>query len=228
MNLIQLIDNSPLPELNNTEKLYLNNLLYSIIENNKLETHIQMIDVDELENPEKNILILGDFFFSGFGLDIELNLAKKLRGHFDNNKVEFINSSNSNLTTLEGVVIVENLKEELDTVILCLGSNDVLQGKNPKKIFSNLDKIIKTLLERKISIIFVKLPILPSFGQEYKKQIESVNHNIINNHNLQLFTSFNELLNNNHLQDDGLHPNAQASELIQEKLIPLLNINLKI
>ena len=154
---------------------------------------------------------------SGYGLDEDSHLSTVLEKslklkEFD---VRVINASVSGDTTSGGLNRLNWLIEgkDIDIVVLCLGANDMLRGISPNLVRQNLNKILETLTEKKITVLFAGMIAQEAFGQKY-------------NVSFLPFLLDGVALNPELNLKDGKHPNAEGINLIsknlEKKLINLL------
>ncbi len=57
----------------------------------------------------------------------------------------------------------------MDIVILCLGVNDIMQGKTADEIISCLEKIVKLLIASDVRVIIQSVPPFDYSGENIKK-----------------------------------------------------------
>ena len=180
----------------------------------------------------QEIVLLGDSLMSGYGLDEEFHLStvleKSLRVKgFD---VKVINASVSGDTTSGGLNRLNWLIEgkDIDIVVLCLGANDMLRGISPNLVRQNLNKILETLTEKKITVLFAGMIAQEAFGQKYKKEFDKIYPELAKKFKVSFYpflldgVALNPELN----LKDGKHPNAKGitiiSKNLEKKLINLL------
>ena len=180
----------------------------------------------------QEIVLLGDSLMSGYGLDEEFHLSSvlekslRLKG-FD---IKVINASVSGDTTSGGLNRVNWLLEgkDIDIVVLCLGANDMLRGISPILVRQNLNKILETLTEKKITVLFAGMIAQEAFGQKYKKEFDKIYPELAQKFNVSFlpFLLDGVALNPELNLKDGKHPNAEGINLIsknlEKKLINLL------
>ena len=169
---------------------------------------------------------------SGYGLDEDSHLSTVLEKslklkEFD---VRVINASVSGDTTSGGLNRLNWLIEgkDIDIVVLCLGANDMLRGISPILVRQNLNKILETLTEKKITVLFVGMIAQEAFGQKYKKEFDKIYPELAKKFKVSFlpFLLKGVALNPKLNLKDGKHPNAEGINLIsknlEKKLINLL------
>ena len=89
---------------------------------------------------------------------------------------KLINASVSGDTTSGGLNRLHWLIKEKDIniIVLCLGANDMLRGISPNLVRQNLNKILETLAEKKITVLFAGMIAQEAFGQKYKKEFDKI------------------------------------------------------
>ena len=172
----------------------------------------------------QKIVLFGDSLMSGYGLDEKFHLSTileknlKMRG-FD---VTLINASVSGDTSSGGFNRLNWLLEEkdIDILVLCLGANDMLRGIKPDLVRQNLNKILKLLEEKKITILLAGMKSQGAFGQEYKKEFDEIYPELAKKFNIAFLPFLLEgvALNPKLNLQDGKHPNAKGINLISKNL----------
>ena len=169
---------------------------------------------------------------SGYGLDEDSHLStvleKSLRLKGFN--VKLINASVSGDTTSGGLNRLHWLikEKDIDIIVLCLGANDMLRGISPNLVRQNLNKILETLTEKKITVLFAGMIAQEAFGQKYKKEFDKIYPELAQKFNVSFlpFLLDGVALNPELNLKDGKHPNAEGINLIsknlEKKLINLL------
>ena len=156
--------------LSNLYKLFILRLLFIFV------IGVNFIPVKVYCNQE--IALFGDSLMSGYGLDEDFHLSTvlekslKLKGF----NVKLINASVSGDTTSGGLNRLHWLikGKDIDIIVLCLGANDMLRGISPNLVRQNLNKILETLAEKKITVLFAGMIAQEAFGQKYKKEFDKI------------------------------------------------------
>ena len=210
--------------LSNLYKLFILRLLFIFV------IGVNFIPVKVYCNQE--IALFGDSLMSGYGLDEDFHLStvleKSLRLKGFN--VKLINASVSGDTTSGGLNRLHWLikEKDIDIIVLCLGANDMLRGISPNLVRQNLNKILETLAEKKITVLFAGMIAQEAFGQKYKKEFDKIYPELAKKFNVSFlpFLLDGVALNPELNLKDGKHPNAEGINLIsknlEKKLILLL------
>lgn len=176
------------------------------------------------------ILIYGDSLSAAYGISPQQGwvalLQKKLQ--CEQYHYEVINASISGETTSSGASrIAATLKKTKPAiVILALGANDGLRGLPIKEMTANLNTIIKQSKKNRAKVVLVGMKIPPNYGSQYTKAFILSYRQLSNQHKIPLVPfMLDSVAAKPHLiQDDGLHPNAQAQRIILENIWPKLKL----
>jgi acyl-CoA thioesterase-1 len=173
----------------------------------------------------KTLMIFGDSLVAGYGLSADqafpAQLQKKLTeaGH----DIRVINAGVSGDTTSGGVTRLEwTLKQNPDYVVVVLGGNDMLRSVDPKVTRDNLDKIMKTLTDRKIPTLLAGMKSFSNLGAGFGRAYDEMYRDMADKYDAGYYpffldgVAFDALLN----QDDGVHPNALGVAVITDKIFP--------
>lgn len=181
----------------------------------------------------KSILVLGDSISAGYGIDINkgwVTLLQQKLNEEDNTSYTLINESISGDTSAGGLARIDKLlkRHQPAIIILELGANDGLRGLSPKKMKSNLAKIIQHAKKTQASVLLLAMRIPPNYGKRYVEMFYNVYPQLAKEMKIPYvpFILENIALDKKLMQKDALHPNAKAQPLIVEKiwkhLIPIL------
>lgn len=122
--------------------------------------------------------------------------------------------SQEGLTRFPGVLD----KHEPSLVILCHGGNDILRKKDLVEVENNLKKMVKIASERGINTVLLGVPkpgIFLKSADFYKR--------IADEHNLVFINDLiPEILSDNNLKSDTVHPNKSGYKRIAEKIFLVL------
>lgn len=172
----------------------------------------------------EKILLFGDSLMSGYGLKPNQNLSQileqdlKLSGY----TIKVINKSVAGDTTLDGLNRIDiALKENnYDLVIIGLGANDMLRNIKPQNTKRNLEKIIKKLKQREISILLTGMVSSPSRGLKYKKEFDNIFKDLSDQYDLYYYPFLlkDVALKPKYNQSDGIHPNFKGLSIISKNL----------
>jgi len=176
----------------------------------------------------KTILVLGDSLSASYQIQFEQGwvnlLAEKLRTNHPDIKVT--NASFGGATTAAGVQRIPALLNDVkpDLLILELGGNDGLQGKPVSYIKANLSRIIDTAQSADTEVLLLGIKIPPNYGVRYTQPFFNQYEELAVQYNL-LYVPFilQGIIENSALmQNDGIHPTAEAQPLILDNIWPTL------
>ena len=166
------------------------------------------------------LLVYGDSISAGYGMPKEKQWSELLKSLFDqeNIKINIFNTSVSGETTSGGLARIDRILDELQPsyILIELGGNDALRGYPPKKIFSNLNKMIEASKKRNIKVFLMQIKILPNYGKRYQSEFESIYSETANQTGVILipFMLDEIALKRELMLNDGIHPNEEAQPLI--------------
>ena len=171
------------------------------------------------------ILMLGDSLTAGYGLasgdalPVRLEAALRDRGL----DVQVLNAGVSGDTTAGGLARLDWALADLPhAVIVALGANDALRAIDPAVTRSNLDRLLRTLSERRLPALLAGMLAPRNLGTDYGERFDGIYPELAKHHGALLYpflldgvATVSELN-----QEDGLHPNAAGVEVIVERILP--------
>ena len=169
---------------------------------------------------EETLLILGDSISAGYGINQKDNWVSVLQSKFDNDgtSIKLINSSVSGDTTSGGL---QRLRRDLqkfdpDYVLIELGGNDGLQGHNINKIKNNLNSLVNVAKENNAVVFLQEMQIPSNYGRRYTQMFTQNFSKVADEQDIATIPFFLEeiALHQELMQNDGIHPNAEAQPLI--------------
>jgi len=182
----------------------------------------------EKRNNSPVILILGDSLSAAHGISQKSawpNLLQK-RLIQERSPYKVINASISGETTSGGLSRTDHvLATHLpDVVILELGANDGLRGLPITQIKTNLSLIISKSKKIGAKVLLVGMQIPPNYGFDYTQSFRNSFTSLANEYELKLVPFLLENVSEHKMlmQDDGLHPRANAQPIILNNLWPYL------
>ena len=141
-----------------------------------------------------------------------------------------VNASISGETTEGGAARIEstlsNFSPEL--IILELGGNDGLRGFPPERIKDNLTKIIERSKASGASVVLLGIRIPTNYGPRYTAAFEAVYRQVAKDLDVKWIEFFMEgvALNDELLQADRIHPNAEAQPILLDNAWPVISATL--
>jgi len=175
------------------------------------------------------ILVFGDSLSAGYGIDVDQSWATLLQSRLQRQGYEHrvINASISGDTTEGGAVRIQlalnRFKPAL--VILELGGNDGLRGIPAERIKDNLEQIMRKCQEAGATVVMLGIRVPTNYGLRYTAAFENVYRELAAELGITWIEFFMEgiALNEELMQGDGIHPNAQAQPILLDNAWPLIN-----
>ena len=176
----------------------------------------------------ERIVCLGDSLTAGYGLDPEQAYPSVLESLLRDRgrEVRVVNAGVSGDTSAGGLRRLPwIMQQDIDTLIIALGSNDALRGQPVEATEANLRRIIRTAREKQpgIGIILTGMRAPPNMGPAYAKAFREIFPRLAREESV----AFLDFL----LEDvaarpelnlpDGIHPNSKGHRLIAESLAKL-------
>ena len=174
------------------------------------------------------VLVFGDSLSAGYGIDIDQSWPALLQSRLESQGYEHrvINASISGETTEGGVTRILSTLENFspDLVILELGGNDGLRGFPPERMRANLQTIIETVKASGAAVVMLGIRIPTNYGPRYTGAFENVYRELADQLGVLWIEFFMEgiALNEDLMQDDGIHPNAEAQSILLDNAWPIV------
>lgn len=171
---------------------------------------------------EATLLVVGDSLSAAYGLQQHQGWVSLLQKHWqnDNIPIDIVNAAVSGETTDGGLARLPRLIEQHmpSHILIELGGNDGLQGHNIKKIRNNLDALVKAAKESGAEVFLQQMQIPSNYGNRYTKMFTESYSIVAERNAVHLVPFFLEeiALNDSLMQNDGIHPNAEAQPKIAE------------
>jgi acyl-CoA thioesterase I len=171
------------------------------------------------------IVALGDSLTAGLGLaqdqafPAQLEAALKARGI----AARVVNAGVSGDTASAGLARLDwALPEDASVVIIELGANDALQGLPPEGTKAALAAIIEKVQARGLPILLAGMEAPRNMGKDYVEAFGAIYPDLAARYGLVLYPFFLDgaALNDEMMQADGLHPNAQGVAAIVTNILP--------
>ncbi|SPL70210.1 Esterase TesA precursor [Acinetobacter stercoris] len=177
----------------------------------------------------KTIMILGDSVSASFGINPDqawVNLLQQRLNQQYPKQHRVVNASVSGETTSGALARLPKLLQthKPDIVVIELGGNDGLRGQPPQMIQKNLENLVKLSQKADAKVILFGMKIPPNYGTAYSTAFEN-NYKIISQkYNIKLLPFFMQGIagNKNFMQQDLIHPNAQAQKILLDNAYPYI------
>ncbi len=172
------------------------------------------------------IVAFGDSLTAGYGLPqdqafpVQLEAALKKRGH----EAKVVNAGVSGDTAAAGLARLDwSLPDDASAVIIELGGNDALQGVPPAGHQGGAGEDHRASVQaRGLPILLVGMEAPPNMGKDYADQFRALYADLASRRDLIFYPFFLEgaALNDDLMQEDGIHPNAKGVAVIVENMLP--------
>ena len=172
----------------------------------------------------KTIVVLGDSISAAYGIEVDKGWVQLLQKKLDHEKFSYKihNESISGDTTAGGLARIDKalLQYQPTLVMIELGANDGLRGLSPVAMKANLAEIIRRAQSAEANVLLLGMRIPPNYGKRYIEMFYNVYPQLAQEMNIPYvpFLLEDVALQKKYMQNDGLHPNAQAQPLIADKV----------
>lgn len=175
----------------------------------------------------KTILVIGDSISAGYGVELEDGWVNLLRQRLqDKGDYEVVNASISGNTTTMGVGRTQALlkKHHPDVVIIELGGNDGLQGHPLKVMERNLSEMVRLSQDAGAKVLLIGIQIPPNYGSRYTEEFFETFPRVAKKFDVPLvpFILDKVATVDSLMQNDGVHPTAEAQPLLLDNVWPYL------
>lgn len=177
---------------------------------------------------ERTILVMGDSISAAYGIETEQGWVQLLADRLEDAgaDIEVVNASVSGETTGGGVVRLPGSLERLapELVIIELGGNDGLRGYPIARIRDNLTRMVSMAREAGADVLLLGMLIPPNYGERYTSGIQNTFREVAAETGVQFlpFLLDGVATDPSLMQDDGIHPTAEAQPRLLENLWPAL------
>lgn len=173
------------------------------------------------------ILILGDSLSAAYGIDIDSGWVRLLEQKLaSQQRFEVINASVSGETTSGGLARLPALLESYRPaiVVIELGGNDGLRGQSTQRMTSNLRELVLLSKEAGAKVLLLGMRIPPNYGSRYTQAFHEAFHKVARTEDTPLVPFFLEgvATEPSLMQNDGVHPKAEAQRAMLENVWPAL------
>jgi len=180
-------------------------------------------------NGSPTVLVFGDSLSAGFGIDVDQSWTALLQSRLEQQGYEHrvVNASISGETTEGGVSRIDAALSTFDPalIILELGGNDGLRGFPPARIRENLDKIVQQSKSSGAAVVLLGIRIPTNYGPRYTQAFEAVYRQVADELDIEWVEFFMDgvAMNDELLQADRIHPNAEAQPVLLDNAWPIIS-----
>lgn len=173
------------------------------------------------------VALLGDSISAGYGLPASQALPARLSAELARlgRPVQIVRAGVTGETTAGGAARVERgAPGKVDVCVVALGGNDLLLGEDPAKVQANLDRIVRRLKARRVTVVLAGVRVPPLLGGAYARDFNGAFARVAKAHGVIFLPDLLEgvSLNPDLNQRDGIHPNAAGVSRIAQRLAPLV------
>ncbi|MFB0965806.1 MAG: arylesterase [Patescibacteria group bacterium] len=177
---------------------------------------------------EKSVLVMGDSLTAGYQLPPESSypaqLEKLLKAEGYRYRV-----TNAGVSGDTSAGLLERadwlLSDPLPSlVVLCIGSNDGLQGLSPEQMDKNVRAIVDKIQSRGVPVALIGVKIPRNLGADYVAKFEAVHPKIAKDEKLPFLPFLLEGVAKDPklTLGDGLHPNADGYAIVAKNVLEFL------
>ena len=175
-----------------------------------------------------SVMVFGDSLSAGYGMDVDQSWPALLQARLQQEGYEYrvVNASISGETTEGGAKRIARALQQFTPrlVILELGGNDGLRGFPPERMKQNLETIIETSIAAGADVVMLGIRIPSNYGARYTAAFERVYRELAEEHDVPWIEFFMDgiAMNEELMQDDGIHPNASAQSILLDNAWPVI------
>ena len=178
------------------------------------------------DNSVPKILILGDSLSAAYNIPIDKSWPELFRTNIraSHPQSSVINASISGETTFGGVQRLEKLleKHEPSHLIIELGGNDGLRGLKFAQSTANLSQMVTQAQQRDVPVMLIGVRMPPNFGPAYNARFQQIFESISVQQHVYYLPRFLEGVAASEaslMQNDGIHPTAEAQPILADKVL---------
>lgn len=165
-------------------------------------------------------MVLGDSLSAAYGLTQAQGWVSLLQNAWQEQDIHVVNAAISGETTDGGLARLPKLLETHSPthLLIELGGNDGLQGHSVKKMRSNIAAMIEMAQAKGVKVILQEMQIPTNLGRRYNTMFTESFGKLGEQYDVSVipFLLAEVALDPALMQDDGIHPNADAQPMIAE------------
>lgn len=171
------------------------------------------------------LLVMGDSLSAAHNIEQDAGWVNLLRERLEGS-AEVINASISGETSAGAGARFPGLldKHSPELVVLELGGNDGLRGLPPDELYANLAQMVEQSQSANARVLLLGIDIPPNYGQTYRQAFTHVYPRLAATYHVALvpFLLDGIALDEALMQDDGIHPTAEAQPRVLDNVWPVL------
>ena len=189
---------------------------------------VMVFAVQVKADTQPKVLVFGDSLSAGYGIDESRGWVPLLAARLieQNYSYEVINGSVSGETTTGGLSRLPAMltTHEPQVVILALGGNDGLRGLPLASIRQNLGEMVRLAKKSGARVLLAGIQIPPNYGPRYTGPFFQQYEDIANQQGVALVPFLIDGIPQQPelMQNDGIHPRAEAQSMILDNVWPVL------
>lgn len=172
------------------------------------------------------LLVFGDSLSAAYGIPVQQGWVNLLAQKLEQRSIQVINASISGETTSGGLTrIASTLAQHKPKIVVVeLGANDGLRGLPVKQMEQNLAAIIRASQQAGAKVLLLGMKIPPNYGPQYTRDFSNTYSALARQFKTGLVPFFLDGVAGNPslIQQDGLHPTAEAQPRLLDNLWPVL------
>jgi len=174
------------------------------------------------------VVVLGDSISAAYGIEEEDGWVSILRQRLSERETPYavVNASVSGDTTSGGLARLRSAFTRLqpDILVIELGGNDGLRGLSLKNLRKNLSAMVTLCADAGCKPVLLGMRIPENYGKAYTQRFHKSFARVAEELTVPLMPFFLEgvALDDSLMQDDGIHPNAEAQQVLFENAWPLI------
>jgi acyl-CoA thioesterase-1 len=174
------------------------------------------------------ILVLGDSLSSAYGLDVKAGWVQLLQNRLDKQNAAYrvVNASISGDTTNGGAARLPSALEKHapDVVVIELGGNDGLRGLPLTVTRANLERIIVDSQTAGARVLLLGMRLPPNYGPAYNDAFHAIYEQLANQYQVGRVPFLLDGVGgvDEMMQDDSIHPRAEAQPTMLDNVWPHL------
>lgn len=171
------------------------------------------------------LLVMGDSLSAAYGIQRDAGWVSLLRERLGDD-IDVVNASISGETTSGGASRLPELlgQHGPDIVLVELGGNDGLRGLPPGQMRANLASMIEASQAHGAKVLLLGIEVPPNYGQAYADAFRRTYRELADEYDVPLvpFLLDGVALDRGLMQDDGIHPTAEAQPQLLDNVWPAL------
>ncbi|TYK66799.1 arylesterase [Colwellia echini] len=182
-----------------------------------------------ISSANDKILLIGDSLSAGYGLEQAQAWVQLLQNKYLENKKEItlINTAISGQTTDNALLKIDTwlTTHQPDYVLIELGGNDGIRGFPVKLLQKHLTELVTKSQKSGAKVALMEIQIPPNLGPRYTKMFTDSYELVANKTGIYLMPYFmtDIAVNPTLMQNDNLHPNADAQPIIRDFMYRAIN-----